>query len=172
MISRRSTGLACQSFQEIVGTDGNDILDFSQTKLVGIDTIDAKGGNDYIVASILTPGLYYEGGAGDDTLVSGSAADKMDGGGGDDVFQYLVEPERKRGRDRRLPEDRDQLDLSALGVTQFGSPPSSGTGAWASAARSGNNTVVTVHLHDGTTMTLTLTGFTGPLSASDFNFAQ
>ena len=165
-------GSPCQSNQEIVGTDGNDMLDFSQTKLIGIGTIDAKGGNDYLVASLLTPGLYYEGGAGDDTLVSGSAADKMDGGGGNDTFRYLVDLSGNGDVIDDFQKNRDQIDLSALGVTQFGSPPPSGDGAWVSAARLGNNTVLTVHFQDGTTATLTLTGFTGTLTDSDFECAQ
>jgi Ca2+-binding RTX toxin-like protein len=165
-------GTPGQSAQKIVGTDGNDSLDFSRTLLSGIGTVDARGGNDTVVASGLTAGLYYEGGVGDDVLVSGSVLDKLDGGGGNDTFRYLVAPSGSGDVIDDFQKGRDKVDLSALGVVKFGAPPTSGIGTWASAARLGNNTVVTVHFSNGTTMTITLTGFTGTLDASSFVLAS
>ena len=46
-------------------------LDFSQTELIGIAEIDAAGGNDTIIASDLTSGV-YRGGSGNDTLNAGA----------------------------------------------------------------------------------------------------
>lgn len=66
--------------------DGNDelnvtSLDPAQTAPV---TINGKGGNDNINASLLTVGVDLEGGTGADTIVGGTAADTINGGAGAD----------------------------------------------------------------------------------------
>ncbi|SDD20726.1 Hemolysin-type calcium-binding repeat-containing protein, partial [Kordiimonas lacus] len=58
---------------------GPNVWDFSQTVLVGIGSIDAKGGDDTITGS-----------ADADTIIGGSGQDRLFGGGGDDTF--LVGP--------------------------------------------------------------------------------
>ncbi len=59
----------------IIGTIGDDSLDFSNTLLVGISSINGGAGNDTITGS--ANGDVINGGGGNDTLV---------GGGGDDTF--------------------------------------------------------------------------------------
>ena len=71
---------------EIDGTSGNNTLDFSGTELVGFSKVDAGGGNDLVVGSPTAGAITYYGGAGNDTPVSGSAADKLQGDSGNDVF--------------------------------------------------------------------------------------
>lgn len=59
----------------ILGHDGTDVIDLSGVSVSGIALIDGAGGPDYITGS-----------AGDDVIRGGGHTDRMDGGGGDDVF--------------------------------------------------------------------------------------
>lgn len=59
----------------IVGTIGDDILDFSTTLLVGIGSINGGAGNDTITGSV-------DG----DVINGGGGHDMLSGGGGDDTF--------------------------------------------------------------------------------------
>jgi Ca2+-binding RTX toxin-like protein len=59
----------------IVGTAGNNSLNFSRTELDGIETIDVGAGNDRVTGS-----------AGDDTIIGGAGNDRLSGGAGDDTF--------------------------------------------------------------------------------------
>ena len=59
----------------IQGHSGANVLDFSGTVLLNIDTIDGGGGADTITGSSLS-----------DTIVGGAGNDKLFGGLGDDVF--------------------------------------------------------------------------------------
>lgn len=164
-------GTPRQMDQQVTGTNGNNTLDFSQTKLRGISTIDGNGGNDLIVASSITRGLSYTGSDGDDTLVSGSGADRLEGGGGKDIFRYEHAVSGSGLVINDFREDHDRIDLSALGVKYFASaPPTDGT-AWVSATRSGFNTILTIHFPDGTTMEITLRWFGRTLDATDFILA-
>ncbi len=52
------------------------VLDFSETRLVGIALIDAADGNDTVVASNVSSGR-YAGGAGNDVLTAGGTADTV-----------------------------------------------------------------------------------------------
>ncbi len=62
----------------IIGSIGDDVLDFTGTLLVGINSINGGAGNDTIIGSAAADVI--NGGAGDDLL---------DGGGGDDTFQFF-----------------------------------------------------------------------------------
>ncbi|MGS2722955.1 cadherin-like domain-containing protein [Porticoccus sp. GXU_MW_L64] len=62
----------------ILGTSSNNTLDFSNTTLTDIDSIEGGAGHDNITGS-----------AGDDTIIGGTGNDTLRGGDGDDTF--LVE---------------------------------------------------------------------------------
>ncbi|HPU14921.1 MAG TPA: calcium-binding protein [Polymorphobacter sp.] len=59
----------------VVGTAGDDILDFSALQLVGIKSINGLGGNDTVIGS-----------AGNDLLIGLGGNDVLDGSGGDDIL--------------------------------------------------------------------------------------
>ncbi|WP_226662903.1 calcium-binding protein [Microbulbifer aggregans] len=59
----------------ILGTDTNNTLDFSNTQLIGIVSIDAAGGNDTVYGTSAA-----------DTIIGGMGSDYVDGGDGDDTF--------------------------------------------------------------------------------------
>lgn len=59
----------------ILGTTGNDVMDFSAIALDGIANIDAGSGNDSVTGTALA-----------DTIVLGSGNDSFDAGDGDDIF--------------------------------------------------------------------------------------
>jgi Ca2+-binding RTX toxin-like protein len=61
----------------IVGSKGNDVLDFSMTTLEHVTGIDAGDGNDTVIGS-----------AGDDVIIGGRGNDNLSGGDGDDQFVY------------------------------------------------------------------------------------
>jgi len=58
---------------DIRGTAGDNVLDFSETLLTGIEWINGLGGDDVITGSW-----------GDDMILGGPGNDTLDGGGGDD----------------------------------------------------------------------------------------
>ncbi|MCH6259306.1 putative Ig domain-containing protein, partial [Puniceicoccaceae bacterium K14] len=60
----------------IVGDGSSQTLDFSETKLDGIQSIDGGAGNDNITGS-----------TGDDTIIAGEGNDNLYGGEGNDTFQ-------------------------------------------------------------------------------------
>ena len=158
-------GASCTSIQRILGTDGNDVIDFSLTRLTNISYVDARGGNDTVVASDLTPGMEYRGGDGNDTLVGGSGVDRLDGGSGNDVFRYKLGPSGSQDQITGFRKDQDKIDLSSLTGVRF---------ANLSFTRSGTDTVISIALPPelgGGVRTIRLKGFTSTLSASDFLFA-
>ncbi len=63
----------------IVGSTGDDILDFTGTLLVNITSINGGAGNDTIIGS-----------AGDDVINGGGGNDTMFGAGGNDIFRVGV----------------------------------------------------------------------------------
>jgi len=63
----------------IAGTGANDVLDFSQTVLSGIATIEGGAGSDSVTGS-----------TGNDTIIGGAGADILAGGGGDDLFVFTA----------------------------------------------------------------------------------
>jgi Ca2+-binding RTX toxin-like protein len=153
-----------QSNQHIAGTDGADVLDFSQTRLTQIASVDAGDGNDLVIASGLTSGLTYRGGHGNDTVQAGSVTDRLHGGLGADVFRFVTK--NATGDDQVQDWERglDKLDVSGLGAR-------AGDVSW---ARSGNDTIVTVTIPPelgGGTLRIRLRNYTGPLSLDDFLFA-
>jgi Ca2+-binding RTX toxin-like protein len=79
----------------IVGTAGNNTLNFSRTNLDGIDSIDAGAGNDRVIGSTGDDNIIggagndrLYGGQGDDTFFGGAGNDLVNGGAGADVFVY------------------------------------------------------------------------------------
>ena len=134
----------------VAGSEFNDLI----TGNVQNNTFDGRGGNDML-----------DGRGGNDTLTGGTGADKFNystnvgsasgGSGGTDVVTDFSQ------------SDFDRLDIRGIaGVSNFGavSPLIS---------QSGGNTVITfASTAQATgTNTLTLQGFTGTLSGSDFIFA-
>lgn len=67
---------------DILGTGGNDNLDFSQTTFENIGGVDAGGGKDTVRGT--TDGELIDGGAGKDKLYGGGGDDDLRGGTGDD----------------------------------------------------------------------------------------
>jgi Ca2+-binding RTX toxin-like protein len=62
---------------QLVGTGGDDTLDFSGVTLTGVSVIDGGAGNDVIIGS-----------AGNDTIVGGLGSDTLTGGAGSDTFRF------------------------------------------------------------------------------------
>ena len=85
-----------ESFDTILGGDGDDVLDFSAPGapvLVSIELIDGGRGNDILIGADSDDRLhggkgndFLFGGAGDDALDGGDGEDILDGGDGDDVL--------------------------------------------------------------------------------------
>lgn len=71
----------------VAGTRFNDEFVFGHIEIAYRPTIDAGDGNDTITSST-GDGLFVNGGAGDDTLISGPANDRFDGGAGIDTVDY------------------------------------------------------------------------------------
>lgn len=63
----------------IMGTSGDDYLDFSATTLTGIVNISGEGGNDTIIGS-----------AGDDTITGADGNDILNGGAGNDIMNGVL----------------------------------------------------------------------------------
>ncbi|MEZ5841802.1 MAG: calcium-binding protein [Hyphomicrobiales bacterium] len=77
----------------ILGTTGNDSLNFKGLTLLGVTRIDGLAGNDTLTgndeANVILGGDgkdTLDGAAGDDTLDGGAGKDSMTGGDGDDTF--------------------------------------------------------------------------------------
>jgi Ca2+-binding RTX toxin-like protein len=69
---------AFATFDEVLlGTTGNDVLDFSAVALLGVSRIDALGGADTVIGSM-----------GSDFIVGGAGGDTLTGGGSADVFAF------------------------------------------------------------------------------------
>lgn len=76
-----------EAFDTILGTDGNDVLDFSTPDapvLISIERIDGGRGNDVITGSTSADAIH--GGKGDDLLFGGDGSDILDGGDGSDTL--------------------------------------------------------------------------------------
>jgi Ca2+-binding RTX toxin-like protein len=75
--------------QEIYGgssfsSTSNDTIDLSDLTVVGLDFLDAQGGDDFVTGSLANDDL--RGGEGNDTLIGGGGNDTLRGGNGTDVF--------------------------------------------------------------------------------------
>ena len=88
----------------IVGTAGNNTLNFSAVTLTGIVSIDGGAGIDNITGS-----------AGSDVIIGGSGNDTLTGGAGADIFRYGAGAGADRINDFVIGTDR--IDLRGLGVT-------------------------------------------------------
>ena len=69
--------------RDIDGTDGANVLDFSETELRHVNRIDAEDGDDVVIGSRGRDTI--EGDDGDDTLDGGAGSDKVYAGDDDDV---------------------------------------------------------------------------------------
>ena len=91
----------------IVGTLGNDSLDFTGVTLTGIGSINGNNGNDQIIGS-----------AGADRIIGGAGADTLTGGAGADTFVYTAASQSGLGvkADHILDFTAgvDKIDLSAI----------------------------------------------------------
>lgn len=80
----------------------------------GDDTLNGGGGDDVL-----------NGGSGDDELIGGAGADRMNGGTGDDVFVFRKASDSTNSSRDVIRDfdfggaDRDKIDLSDLGVSNF-----------------------------------------------------
>jgi Ca2+-binding RTX toxin-like protein len=78
----------------IVGNAGDNLLDFTTTRLIDVSFVDGRGGNDTLYGGDASDDLLrggdgsdrLEGNAGSDTLDGGAGADVLNGGLGDDVL--------------------------------------------------------------------------------------
>jgi Ca2+-binding RTX toxin-like protein len=151
----------------IAGTSANNTLDFSGTELRNLSYVDGGAGNDLIVGSPFGAGLEYRGGAGNDTLVSGLAADRLRGDSGNDAFRVTSWTNGGLA-DQVLDFSRgsDKIDLSFLGIRSTDTRV---------VTRVGNDTVLSITLPpvngQPRILSLRFVGYTGTLSVSDFLFA-
>ncbi|WP_188885297.1 putative Ig domain-containing protein, partial [Amphritea balenae] len=96
----------------IIGHDGKNYLDLSETELINIAHIDGRGGNDTL-----------KGSAGNDLLIGGLGDDSLFGGEGDDRFLTASEQGYDRynggeGFDRVIATDADdQIGLKSHAAT-------------------------------------------------------
>jgi Ca2+-binding RTX toxin-like protein len=90
----------------IVGSSGNDLLDFTNTKLTNIGGIKAGAGNDTIYGS-----------AGNDFIVPAAGADTMRGNGGADIFKFSAGSDTKTSAPDKILDFQvgvDKIDLSNI----------------------------------------------------------
>ena len=97
-----------EGFDMILGTGTHQTLDFSDTKLISIEKINGRRGNDIIIGSNERDIIF--GGSGDDQLYGGLGDDELNGGKGNDTFSFA------RGDGTNIIIDNkganDQLTLS------------------------------------------------------------
>ncbi|MBX3401239.1 MAG: cadherin-like domain-containing protein [Gemmataceae bacterium] len=147
----------------IRGDSGDNVLDFSATSIANVLTVDGQSGNDTITASPLSKGVLYTGSSGDDTLIGSTATDRLDGGGGNDVFRFLFRNTTGEDQVNDFRKGKDKLDLRAFGITMSA----------IQLVRSGSDLLVKVALPaslGGGIFTIRLKGYSGSLDASDFLF--
>jgi len=89
---------------QVTGSNGRDRLDFSNTELLNIDSIDAGAGSDRIIGS-----------AGDDLIFGGQGNDLIKGGAGNDTYRFAMGDGRDRiVNDDDAAESHDELNFSNL----------------------------------------------------------
>ena len=127
----------------IIGTDGGNVLDFSATALVNVDSIDGGAGDDHIVGS-----------EGDDRILGGSGDDSLLGGAGDDSIDDLEgsnQIDAGDGDDAIVAADEsvidpgsgnDYIDLQGGNNTIQFSPGSGADTLYFDVSSVGNTTVV------------------------------
>jgi Ca2+-binding RTX toxin-like protein len=111
----------------ILGSELQDVLNFTGASLMGIDSIDGGGGNDSITGSaaddIIIGGAGTDtlnGGTGVDTIEGGADNDSMSGGAGNDFFRFLTGgfgADIINDFDADPVGGQDLLDVRALGIT-------------------------------------------------------
>jgi CshA-type fibril repeat protein len=122
------------SNQRVVGTSGNNTLDFSIfAAVVGIASINGQRGRDTITGTAGDDVLIGGAGAdtlnglgGDDTLTGGSAVDVVDGGDGDDVIFIRTDAAVTDTMSGGAGFDRIRLDNAAADVVLAGTGRISG----------------------------------------------
>jgi Ca2+-binding RTX toxin-like protein len=154
----------------ILGSAGNDVLNFTAVTLVNIVSIDGGGGNDSITGSAGPDVIIgragtdtLNGGVGADILEGGANNDTLNGGANDDVFRYFAGfgADTITGFDANATGGQDKIDLRGLGIT-------AATFAANVTATAGTNTVITIAGQG----TIRLTGVTGVnIDATDFILA-
>jgi Ca2+-binding RTX toxin-like protein len=90
----------------IFGSAGSDLLDFSNTTLIGITAIKSGAGNDFVYGSV-----------GNDVIQGGAGIDTLRGNGGADTFDYdLIAQSRPAARDKILDFETgvDKIDLIGI----------------------------------------------------------
>ena len=156
---------------KILGSTGNDVLNFTAVTLINIVSIDGGGGNDSITGSAGPDVIIgragtdtLNGGIGNDILEGGANNDTMNGGANDDVFRYFTGgfgADTIVGFDANPSGGQDKLDISGLGIT-------AATFAANVTHTAGSNTVITI-VGRGT---IRLSGVTGPnVDVTDFILA-
>jgi Ca2+-binding RTX toxin-like protein len=97
----------------IFGSTASDILDFSNTTLIGITAIKSGAGNDTVYGS-----------AGRDVILGGPGADTLRGNGGADIFDYdVIAQSRPSARDKILDFEVgvDKIDLAGIDASTLSS---------------------------------------------------
>jgi Ca2+-binding RTX toxin-like protein len=155
----------------ILGSPGNDVLNFNAVTLIGIIEINGGGGNDAITGSAAADVIVglggtdtLNGGGGADTIEGGAGNDALAGGAGNDTLRYRpggFGADNVTGFDSNAAGGQDLIDLSALGITAANFA--------ANVSRTaGTNTVITVLGHG----TIRLAGINGPaIDITDFILA-
>ncbi|MCB1785250.1 MAG: hypothetical protein KDJ33_03295, partial [Gammaproteobacteria bacterium] len=110
-------------FQTVFGDASDNVLDFSETQLVGIGLIDGGDGDDRIRGTAQNDHLAGANGddllfgmAGDDVLEGGIGNDELSGGDGNDTYRYAMGDERDLVRDS---SGSDVLSFSDLAHDQL-----------------------------------------------------
>ncbi len=111
----------------ILGSTGNDVLNFTNVTLTGIVSIDGGGGNDALTGSAAADVIIgrggtdmLNGGSGNDTIEGGAGNDTLNGGIGNDIFRYLLGGfgnDTITGFDANPSGGQDTIDLAGLGIT-------------------------------------------------------
>jgi Ca2+-binding RTX toxin-like protein len=156
----------------ISGTTGNETLDFTNTTLTGIASINGGSGNDTILGSLAS-----------DIIIGGAGNDTLTGNGGADIFRYTATTEAPAGSTEVITDfnqgDLDLIDLSAIDASSsaagnntfnfIGSSAFSGTLGELRYEHSGGNTYIYANTtgNNSTEMRIMLSGIVN-LTSSDF----
>jgi Ca2+-binding RTX toxin-like protein len=114
----------------ILGSTGNDVLDFTGVTLTGIAEINGGGGNDSLTGSAgadvlvgLAGNDTVNGGNGIDILEGGAGNDTMNSGAGNDFFRFSngFGADTINGFDATAAGGQDLIDLRAFGIVDIAS---------------------------------------------------
>jgi Ca2+-binding RTX toxin-like protein len=110
----------------VLGSTGNDTLNFGGVTFSGISDVDANAGADNVTGSAAADALFggagndtINGGGGVDSITGGIGNDTMNGGAGNDFFRFGAGfgADTVAGFDANATGGQDLLDVSALGIT-------------------------------------------------------